>query len=139
MMRKPITAAIVLLAVSAGCKQINTTERAEPTYKANVVNEHRVTTDIFLADKAKILQIRQATVSGNLLRVDVEVQNDKTWQGNFDYAFDWFDQQGMPFDTPTDTWISRSIGPGETVSLDAVAPSPQCKDFRLKLRRSLRD
>jgi uncharacterized protein YcfL len=121
-----------------GCKSVNTVERKTPTYDANVIEDKRVETDNFLSDKAKILQVRQADVNG-LLKIDVEILNDKAWSGNFDYKFEWFDDVGMPVDSPTSVWTTAHVQPRETISVDAIAPNPKCKDFRLKLQRSIRD
>jgi uncharacterized protein YcfL len=127
------------LALAGGCKSVNTVEREKPTYEANVVNDKRIETDGFLANKAKVLQVRQATVQDNLLKVDVEILNDDPWSGDFDYKFEWFDDQGMPVDSPTSTWYTKHVQARETVSLDEIAPNPRCKDFRLKLQRSIRE
>src|SRR5947209_5580090 len=88
------TALAAALALAGGCKpSVNTVERETPTYDANVVKDKRIETDNFLADKAKVLQVRQATVQDNLLKVDVEIMNDNAWSGDFDYKFEWFDDQ----------------------------------------------
>ena len=131
-----IKLAIPLLALAiVGCR---TQETVEPAYRVVVLPDRRVTVDSSLTENLTILQVRQAIVQGDLLKVDVEVQSARQWGGDLDYAFEWFDGQGMPFDTPLSAWITRDIGPGETLSLVAVAPNPQIKDFRLKIRQSIR-
>lgn len=131
------------LALSTGCggpgPSVNTVERDQPTYQADVVKDRRVETDPSLQAVASILQVRQTTVQDDLLKVDVEVLNTDTSPADIDYKFEWIDDQGMPVDSPTSTWLGKHLQAKETVSLVQIAPNPRCKDFRLKLQRSLRN
>ena len=95
-------------------------------------------TDPFLSDKAKVIDIRQATVQDNLMKVDVEFVSNRAWDGSFQYKFEWFDNQGMPVESQMSTWITRHVEPQEQFSVTATAPDPRCKDFRLKLQRQTR-
>ncbi|HSV13108.1 MAG TPA: YcfL family protein [Tepidisphaeraceae bacterium] len=136
-LRLSTAALAAALAVAGGCKTENTYERDKPTYEANVININKVETDPFLKDKAHVLEVRQADANG-LLKVDVELVSDRLWSGSFDYKFEWFDDQGMPVDSPMSSWTTRQVQPQERFSIDAIAPTPKCKDFRLKLQRSIR-
>jgi uncharacterized protein YcfL len=138
-LRKSLLILPLALLPAVGCKSVNTVEQDKPTFHANVVQDSRIETDGFLSKKAKILQVRKGIAQDNLMRIDVEILNDNPWEGNFDYKFEWFDGDGLPVDSPTSTWTSRHIEAKETISIDAIAPNPQCKDFRLKLQRSKRD
>lgn len=139
MMKTILTVSILSMSlIGLGCKSTNTTERDKPTYEADQVKIKNVVRDGYARDYAKVLGVRQTTVPGDFLKVQVEVQNNNLRPGNIDYKFEWFDQSGMIINTPTVTWKSMQIQTGETRSLDAVAPTPSAKDFRLKLQRSQR-
>jgi uncharacterized protein YcfL len=136
----PILALSLSLAAIAGCTgpTVNTVERDKPTYQADVVKDRRIITDPDLAAKTEILAVRKATVQEDMLKIDVEIRNTTDDPADIDYKFEWFDDQGMPVDSPTSTWTSRRIQPRETISVDQIAPTPLCKDFRLKLQQSIR-
>jgi uncharacterized protein YcfL len=136
-MNKPMKIIMLAAVVAvAGCaKTENTYQRNKPTYQVNQVDAAKIETDPFLSGKAQFVQARQAIVQQNLLKVDVEFINNDAWSGDIDYKFEWFDDQGMPVETPTTGWGIKHVQAQEHFSLDAIAPNPQCKDFRLKLQR----
>lgn len=53
-----------------------------------------------------------------------------------DYKFIWFDQNGMELASNLSAWRTVTIHPGEAIQFQAVAPTPQCKDFVLYLKES---
>jgi uncharacterized protein YcfL len=131
---------IILLAAVvavAGCaKTENTYERNKPTYQVNQVDAAKIDTDPVLSTKAQFVQARQGIEQDNLLHVSVEFVNRDAWGGDINYKFEWFDDQGMPVETPTTGWLPKHIEAQEHFTLDAIAPNPKCKDFRLKVQRS---
>ena len=132
-----LAAATAATMAFAGCAKTNNTyERNKPTYQVNPVDAAKIETDPVLAGKAEFIQARQAIVQDNLLKVSVEFVNHDAWGGDINYKFEWFDGQGMPVETPTTGWLPKHIEAQEHFTVDAVAPNPQCKDFRLKLQRS---
>ena len=123
----------------AGChedKSVNTAERAEPLSNPTPIADKRIVYDQQLADIAAVTGIRQATVSGDILKVQVDVTNLKTKSTSFNYKFDWYDPQGMVIDTALSTWQPQTIEGRETVTLTGIAPTPTAKDFKLKLQQS---
>jgi uncharacterized protein YcfL len=131
-----VAASAAMIAV-VGCKKTESSyERTKPTYQLNTVDAAKVETDPVLATRARLVQIRQGMAQGDLLQIDAEFVNGDVWSGDINYKFEWFDDQGMPVETPTTGWLPKHIQAQEHYSLDAVAPSPKCKDFRLKLQRS---
>jgi uncharacterized protein YcfL len=131
-------AAAILAACLLGChdKPINTAERAEPLSHPTPIADKRIIYDPQLADIAAATSIRQATVSGDMLKIQVDITNLKTKCTRFNYKFDWYDPQGMLIDTPLSTWESQTIEGRETVTLTGIAPTPTAKDFKLKLQQS---
>ncbi|HEV7302115.1 MAG TPA: YcfL family protein [Tepidisphaeraceae bacterium] len=133
-----LLSAVVLIG-GFGCKSVNTTERAQPTYEADRIKAKNVVTDGYARDYAKVLDVRQSTVSGDIMKVQVEVRNDNLRPGNLDYKFEWFDESGMIVNSPSSTWQALEILKGETKSLSSVAPNSRAKDFRLKIERRRRN
>ena len=116
------------------CRTVNTTERANPTATRQMVDDQRIITDRSLDFGARVVSVNQATVgSGDLVKVQVEIQNNSRLSKHFKYKFEWFDQNAMQIQAPAPVWIPKEIEGRETIDISAVAPNPQAKDFRLKL------
>ena len=137
-MRTLLSIALVsgmLMSISA-CDTINSTERSTPVGQADVVRDHRIVTDSALNSYARVLSVNQTTVSGDTLKIQVMLQNTTPFQQHIIYKFEWYDQAGMIVDTPLSTWQPRTLEGKETIAIVCVAPTPQAKDFKLKLKES---
>jgi len=67
----------------------------------------------------------------------VELFNDSRSRRSVSYHFDWFDQNMMQVETPATTALIPLVLEGkESRFISGVAPTPACKDFRLKLIRT---
>lgn len=113
---------------------MNSAERAVPLAQKGSVDLTKVTTDWSLKRKVHIVRMNEAIVSGNMLKVQVELQNRTNSFQQFHYAFDWFDSSGMLVSSPTGGWRPSGIQPKELKAITAVAPTPNTVDFRLKLK-----
>lgn len=123
-----------LLAVLSGCAtNVNTVERAQPLATTNYVSDKRVVTDNTLARTVRVNAINQATVSGNLLKIQATVENLKNDLRTVQYKFEWIDQDGMAVSTPTQGWKVLQLQGRETTTISTVATSPRAVDFVLKL------
>lgn len=119
----------------AGCAtNVNTVERAESRATPSYVGDRHVITDKSLAKTFQVLSVNQATVSGNLLKVQATVSNLKNKTRTLNYKFEWIDQDGMAVDSPNETWKAVLFQGRETKTLSTVAISPRAVDFTLKLR-----
>ena len=124
---------VCLLAVAiafSGCKTtMNTVSPAEPTARKNMLPDKRVITDANLAKMVYVIGINEDMTVGGLLKAQVEVWNRTRSQKRFNAA-------GMQV-IPTSTLVQPCIIAGqETRFLSAVAPTPQCRDFRIKFIES---
>jgi len=113
---------------------VNTYERAESLASPNYVADKRVITDNTLAGTFQVVSINQATVSGNLLKVQATVQNLKNKLRTLNYKFEWVDVNGMAVDSPNETWKAIQLQGRETQTISTVAVSPKAVDFRLRFR-----
>jgi uncharacterized protein YcfL len=132
-------ALLLLPMLFAGCnnnKPVNTSQREEPLSHPTPIADKRIVYDQHLEDIAAVTGIRQATVSGDILKIQVDVTNQRAKSTSFNYKFEWYDPQGMMIETPLSTWQQQTIEGHETVALTAVAPTPTAKDFKLKLQQS---
>lgn len=119
----------------AGCAtNVNTYERAQSQAAPNYVADQRVITDNTLAGTFRVVAINQATVSGNLLKVQATIENLKNNLRTLNYKFEWVDQDGMAVSSPNETWKSIQLQGRETTTISTVAVTPRAVDFRLKLR-----
>lgn len=137
MLKRIVSPLLILLAVSAfnvGCTTVNSAERSMPQAQKNSVDLTRVTTDRSLNRKVHVVGMNESVVSGNMLKVQAELQNKTNSYQNFFYAFDWFNVDGMLISSPTGGWRPAGIQAKELKAITAVAPTPDTVDFRLKLK-----
>lgn len=124
-----------LALVLTGCStNVNTYERADAQAAPNYVADKRVITDNTLAGTFRVVAINQATVSGNLLKVQATVENLKNKLRTLNYKFEWVDAGGMAVDSPNETWKAIQLQGRETQTISTVAITPRAVDFRLKFR-----
>ncbi len=129
---------IIALGVLAftGCQNVNTVERAVPTATPNYVADKRVITDSTLAGALRVVSVNQATVSGDHLKIQIQVENLKSRTMNFRYRVEWFDQQGMLLPSPTDLWKPFVMQGRESSAISAVAVNPKAVDFVIKFQEA---
>jgi len=121
-----------LLAVS-GCKtSVNSVENAQKTGQRQMVADQRAITDSSLKKKVSIVGVNQTMTPGGFLKVQIELLNTTRSLQRFSYHFEWFDANGMQLTTLTAAEIPDQIQGGEDKFISSVAPTPACRDFRVK-------
>lgn len=124
--------AVLLL---AGCgTTVNTVSRADSLAAPSMVADRRVITDNSLAGMVRVNSVNQATVSGNLLKIQATIENLKRSTKTLNYKFEWIDENGMAVDSPNETWKQIRLQPRETTTISTVAVTPRAVDFNLKLK-----
>lgn len=121
-----------LLALLAGCNSVNTVEPAEPRAEPNLISIKKVETDPALARKVSVVNVNES-MKGDLMRVQVELENLNYGPEDFNYQFTWIEQDGFQVDTPPPLWKPGFILGRENVYLTGIAPNPRVVDFRIKL------
>lgn len=124
---------IAVVALLEGCSSVNTVERAQPLASPMMVADKRIQPDGSLRKKISILQVNEGTVSGNLMKAQVVLNNTKSRAVNINYSFEWFDVNGMQVNATSTAWKSLRLLGKESKAVSAVAPKPQAVDFVLKL------
>lgn len=125
---------VALALLFGGCQNVNTYENAESRATPNYVADKRVITDNTLAGAVRVVSINQATVSGNLLKIQATVENLKSSPRTVNYKFEWFDQDGMAVNSPNEVWKALPLQGRESTTISTVAISPKAVDFKLKFR-----
>ena len=121
-----------LLAVT-GCKtSVNSGEPAPKTGQPSTVADHPATTDRSLKQKVSIVTINPSMTPGGFLQVQIELLNTTHSRARFSYHFEWFDANGMQIGTLMSAEVAEVIEGGEDKFVSAVAPTPACRDFRVK-------
>jgi uncharacterized protein YcfL len=130
----PLLALVGGLALVSGCAtNVNSVERAQSQATPNLIADKRVITDATLGGLIRIVSVNESTVSGNLKKVQVTLENAKNNTRRISYKFEWVDQDGMATNSVVQSWQSISFAGRETQTVSAVAISPKAVDFKLKL------
>ena len=128
----PTLAGALLLAVT-GCKtSVNSVENAQKTGQRQMISDQRAVTDTGLGKKVSIVGVNSAMTPGGFLKVQIELLNTTRSAQRFSYHFEWFDANGMQLTTLSTAEIPDQIGGGEDKFISSVAPTPACRDFRVK-------
>ncbi len=127
-------AVTALALLFGGCQNVNTYENAESRATPTYVADKRVVTDNTLAGTVRVVSVNQATVSGNLLKIQATVENLKSSVRTVNYKFEWVDVDGMAVNSPNEVWKSLTLQGRETTTISTVAVTPKAADFRLKFR-----
>lgn len=131
------TGLLSLCLLLSGCaSSVNTVSRAETRAMPNYVADQRVITDASLGRKVGILSVNENKVSGNLLKIQVTLENKSAKPQAFTYKFDWIGLDGMELASPIDGWKQIQLEGREVRAVSAVATRPSAVDFRLKLREN---
>lgn len=116
----------------AGCSSMNTVENANKEGHANMVTDQRVISDPRLGGRVDIVGVNTAVTPGGLLKVQVALQNHTHSTQRFLYAFEWFDLNGMQVKNVLSATLPEQLEPKESKNISGLAPTPACRDFRVK-------
>ena len=126
-------AALALVGVGCTSTTVNTLENTERQGERQAVRDTRVITDGSLNRKARVVGLTSSTAPNGIMRLQVEVMNLSRGVQTFFYNLEWFDLNGMQVTTAGAGWTERQVMGREIATLQVTAPSPACKDFRIKL------
>jgi uncharacterized protein YcfL len=128
--------AFAALGLTGCATSVNTVQRANPQATPSYVADQRVVTDTTLARKLSTVSVNEAKVSGNLLKIQVTLENRSTKPQAFTYKFDWIADDGMELSGPTGGWKQIQLEGREVRAISAIATNPRAVDFRLKVREN---
>ncbi len=132
------SAALLVLASAAllftGCTNVNTVQRAQPEAAPSTVADQRIITDKSLGRALSVVSVNESKVSGNLLKIQVTLENHKNSTRTYKYKFEWIGDDGMEVSSPANSWRVITFQGREVLAVSAVSTSPRAVDFRLKLQ-----
>jgi uncharacterized protein YcfL len=120
------------LIVLSGCTTVNSVENADKEGQRNMVADTRAITDASLNRKVNVVGVNTSMTPGGLLKVQVELQNRTRSLQRFLYHFEWFDASGMQVNNVLSASVPEQIEGQEDKFISGIAPTPNCKDFRVK-------
>lgn len=128
----PSVLAVSLAALFSACgTTVNTVESANPQAQIRPEHMKHIRTDATLGRSITPVMLSTGTADdGQSLKVQLEVQNNRSKTAYLNYRVDWFDAQGMALPGYNPVMQPLAIEGGEIKALAAVAPSPKAVDFR---------
>ncbi|HWQ39572.1 MAG TPA: YcfL family protein [Burkholderiales bacterium] len=131
-----IAVLLVALALLGGCRAKGPPLPSEscPGFKESGSTARLVKEKVqFLGDPdVGIVQMR-CVVNEGILRVDVDLENEKSRNQSLEYRFLWFEPDGMSV-APEEAWKPLILYPDERRTIRTVAPGVNAQDFRLLIK-----
>jgi uncharacterized protein YcfL len=123
-----------LLLLVSGCKtdSVNSVENAQKSGQRQMIADQRAVMDRGLKNRVSIVGVNQSMTPGGLIQVQIELLNTTGSRQRFSYHFEWFDANGMQLSAVTPAEMADVIEGHEDKFISSVAPTPACRDFRVK-------
>jgi len=90
--------------------------------------------DRSLARDIAVLDVTARYV-GDFLDAQAVVKNRRNTTVAFEYAVDWFDEEGFPIDTNIRLWKPDLLYGAETKWITAICPKPHARGFKFMIRK----
>ena len=88
----------------------------------------------YLGDPAVDIREMRCVTSDGLLRIDVDIENDKSRNQQVEYRFSWYEANGMSVG-PEEPWKPLILYPEEKRTIRTLSPSVSAQDFKLVIKR----
>ena len=133
-----IAAAALIAALGlVGC---STTAGVETTGKtswdeqgARSLEKNVVFNNSGLKGDIQIVDVRSA-MAGDIMRAQATLRSKDRDTLPFQYRFDWYDASGLEINSGAGSWKPLVLYGRESKTIQAVAPDPRAKEFKLKIR-----
>jgi hypothetical protein len=129
-------AATALVFGIAGCKSKGPPLPSEscPGYKEAGSTSRLVKAKVqFLGDPdVDIVEMRCVSSEG-ILRIDIDLENEKTRNQPLEYRFVWYEANGMSV-SPEEAWKPLMLYPDERRTIRTVSPGVNAQDFKLLIK-----
>lgn len=133
-------AALMLALSTLACSGCSTTAGIEATGKndwdqdgARILARNVVINNSGLAGDIQVLDLKSA-IAGDMMKAQVTLRSKDRDTIRIQYSFNWFDAQGMAVGTGTQVWKPFIIYGRETRVIQAVAPDPRAREFKINIR-----
>ena len=127
---------VITVALLSGCSgnPVISAQKKDPADDSSGPELTRVEVSGGLAKDIQVNSVRQAKVSGDLLKVQFNVRNVGGKARRILYRVEWFDADGIMINDSSQVALSRLIRAGEPVALQSVATTPLAQNFRIKIQ-----
>lgn len=133
-----ITAAALIATLGlVGC---STTAGVETTGKmswdeqgARTLDKNVVFNSSGLKGDIQIVDVKSA-MAGDMMRAQATLRSKDKDTLPFQYRFDWYDASGIEINSGSGSWKPLILNGRESKTIQAVAPDPRAKEFKLKIR-----
>ncbi|MGH8676858.1 MAG: YcfL family protein [Burkholderiales bacterium] len=88
----------------------------------------------FLGDPEVDIREMRCVASDGLLRIDIDIENDKSRNQQIEYRFSWYQPNGMSAG-PDEPWKPLILYPDERRTIRTLSPSISAQDFKLVIKR----
>ncbi|MFA4945217.1 MAG: YcfL family protein [Lentisphaeria bacterium] len=127
------------LAAAAGCRAPQTAGmEAGGTISATPEGDTQMTKFVVINNQklARGLQVVDArhTFANDILHASITIVAKGSRDLQFQYKFAWFNANGMEVEADRYPWTPVVVHGFESKTLQAVAPNPSVREFRLKIR-----
>ena len=102
-------------------------------YANTYTGDQKIVKDGWLSSHANVRVMRETQEDGDLLNVQVEVENTQPFDSRFNYKFDFFDTSGRKLYNPLTGFRQEQVSAGAFVTISGQATSPKASSFRLTL------
>jgi uncharacterized protein YcfL len=124
----PAAVALILSSCGTTVNQTGTVQISEQGGINQVIESHS-------GFRAKIsIADMKSGFAGDLLRAQVTLRNDSGDHQKFQYKFKWLDKDGFEVSADSRPWTPISIRPHELKNIQAVAPNPSVKAFKIMVQ-----
>lgn len=139
-MKNLILAAAALLASMALLTGCSSTVGVEATGKTGwdadgvrTLEKNVVFASSGLKGDLEIVDLRSA-MANDMMRVQATLRSRDRDTLTFEYRFEWYDANGIELGMGTSAWKPLLLYGKETKNIQASAPDPRAREFKLKLR-----
>ena len=131
-----ILSIFLMTGLLSGCggNPVISAEKKTPADDGGAPELTRVVVTGGLAKDIVINGVRQAKVSGDLLKVQFNVSNVGSSPRRILYKVEWFDANGLMINDSSQFQQSSLVRAGEPVALQSVATTPLAQNFRIKIQ-----
>jgi len=130
-------AALIASLALAGC---STTAGVEATGRtswdeqgARILEKNVVFNSSGLKGDIQIVDVKSA-MAGDIMRAQATLRSKDRDTLPFQYRFEWYDAGGIEINSGAGSWKPLILYGRETKTIQAVAPDPRAKEFKLKIR-----
>lgn len=129
---------LVLSFCIIGCSTnpVHQTTKKDPSDSSDLPELKRVYMDSSLSKNLEVVSVNQATANGDLLKIQVNLQNLTKSSLNLNYKVEWMDEAGIVINDSSAVWMPLYVRGAESVAVQSVSSSPMAKNFWLKLQKA---